>query len=51
MTKYAKLELWIPDTIVFNDCDVPYWIYTNSEGVVCRTEDFNERHVVSKMGN
>jgi hypothetical protein len=51
LTKYAKLELWIPDTIVFNDCDVPYWIYTNSEGVVCRTEDFNERHVVSKMGN
>lgn len=51
LTKYQKLELWIPDTIVFNDSECPYWIYTNHEGVVCRTEDFNERHIVSKLGN
>mmetsp|Transcript_555 Transcript_555/g.601 ORF Transcript_555/g.601 Transcript_555/m.601 type:complete len:84 (-) Transcript_555:442-693(-) len=31
--------------------DYPYWIYTNSEGVVVRTDQFNERHVVSKIGN
>ena len=51
LTKFAKLELWIPDTIVFNDAESPYWIYTNNEGVVCRTENFSERHVVSKLGN
>lgn len=51
LTKYAKLELWIPDTVVYNDAEAPYWIYTNNEGVVCRTEDFHDRHVVSKLGN
>lgn len=51
LTRFAKLELWIPDTVVFNDADQPYWIYTNNEGLVCRTENFSERHVVAKLGN
>jgi len=51
LTKFQKLELWIPDTVVFNESDAPYWIYTNHEGVVCRTENFSERYVVSKLGN
>ena len=52
LTKFSKLELWIPDTIVYGDrTDFPFWIYTNHEGVVCRTENFSERHIVSKLGN
>ena len=51
LTKFSKLELWIPDTIVYGESDYPFWIYTNHEGVVCRTENFSERHIVSKLGN
>jgi len=51
VNQFQKLRLWIPDTVVYNEADQPYWIYTNTEGLVCRSEDFYERHVVSKLGN
>ena len=51
-THERKLKLWIPDTIVSNDSGMqPYWIYTGSDGVVRKTEEFNDKDIVVKMAN
>jgi len=47
-----KLHLWIPDTIVYNDgSNQPFWVYTGSDGIVRKTEDFTEKDIISKMAN
>ena len=46
-----KLKMWVPDTVVFNDTDRPFWIYSNLNGEVCRFEGFNETEVYSKLPN
>ena len=35
----ARLKLYIPDTIILNDLDTNYWIYTDIEGYVSRIEE------------
>ncbi len=35
----ARLKLYIPDTIILNDLDTNYWIYTDIEGYVNRIEE------------
>ena len=35
----ARLKLYIPDTIILNDLDTNYWIYTDIEGYVTRIEE------------
>ena len=35
----ARLKLYIPDTIILNDLDTNYWIYTDIEGNVSRIEE------------
>ena len=35
----ARLKLYIPDTIILNDLDTNYWIYTDMEGYVSRIEE------------
>lgn len=44
-----KLKLFIPDTIIFNDIDSNYWIYTDVEGHVVRTESFNDADIIEKF--
>ncbi|CAG9322875.1 unnamed protein product [Blepharisma stoltei] len=44
-----KLELWVPDTIIYNDIERPYWIYSDHKGRVCRGEHFEEGHIISKL--
>ena len=47
-----KLNLWIPDTIVYNDGGLqPFWVYTGEDGVVWKTEAFSEKDIISKMAN
>lgn len=47
-----KLQLWIPDTIVYNDTGSPaVWVYTGEDGHVHKTESFQEKHIVSKLGD
>lgn len=45
----SKLKLWVPDTIVYNDTNRPYWIYSNLNGEVCRLEQFEMKHVFDKL--
>ncbi len=37
----ARLKLYIPDTIILNDLDTNYWIYTDIEGYVTRVEEID----------
>ena len=48
-----RLKVWIPDTIVWNDLDQPFWLYSNEKGEVWRTDDFstNGKEVVTKLTN
>ncbi len=47
--KIQKLKVFIPDTIVFNDSDSHYWIYTDVEGNVARTEVFSDSDILDKF--
>lgn len=38
--------------MVFNDAGSdPYWLYSNNEGFIKRVEGFDERDIVTKMGD
>ena len=47
--KVKKLSLNIPDTLVFNDSDVNFWIYSDENGKVNRTEVFTDTDVLEKF--
>lgn len=44
-----KLKMWVPDTVVYNDTDRPFWLYSNLNGEVCRFEGFTEMEVFDKL--
>ena len=44
----SRLKLFIPDTIVLNDLDANYWIYTDIEGYVNRVEE-SDNEVIEKF--
>ena len=44
----SRLKLFIPDTIVLNDLDTNYWIYTDIEGYVNRIEE-SDNDVIEKF--
>ena len=44
----SRLKLYIPDTIVLNDLDTNYWIYTDIEGYVNRVEE-SDSDVIEKF--
>ncbi|CAD8077133.1 unnamed protein product [Paramecium sonneborni] len=47
-----RLQLWVPDTIVLNDREIPnYWLYSDSRGYVFRTDTFTSKNVISKLAN
>jgi len=37
----SRLKLYVPDTIILNDLDTNYWIYTDIEGYVVRVEEID----------
>jgi hypothetical protein len=44
------LKIFIPDTIVVNDNDLPpMWFYSSQEGYVYRTDLFNYKNVAAKL--
>ena len=46
----GRLKIWIPDTIVVNDGDLPpMWFYSSTAGYVYRTDSFNYNNVVAKF--
>ena len=44
----ARLKLYVPDTIILNDLDTNYWIYTDIEGYVTRVEEV-DNDVIEKF--
>ena len=50
-SKYMRLKMWVPDTLVYNDGDAPFWMYSGVDGLVYRTENFIDKHVLNKLGN
>ncbi|KAM3146974.1 hypothetical protein pb186bvf_000690 [Paramecium bursaria] len=47
-----RLKLWIPDTVVLNDKEMPnYWLYSDPKGFVFRTDTFTPKNVISKLAN
>ena len=34
LSNIGKLQLWIPDTVVYGDTEIPFWIYSSLEGFV-----------------
>ena len=44
----ARLKLYVPDTIILNDLDTNYWIYTDIEGYVTRVEEI-DNDVIEKF--
>ena len=47
-----KLKLWIPDTIVLGDGDLPcMWFYSKPDGFVYRTDKITSQHVSTKLAN
>jgi len=44
----ARLKLYVPDTIILNDLDTNYWIYTDIEGYVVRAEEI-DNDVIEKF--
>ena len=44
----SKLKLFIPDTIVLNDLDTNYWVFTDIEGNVNRVEE-SDNEVIEKF--
>ena len=47
-TPKARLKLYVPDTIILNDLDTNYWIYTDIEGYVTRVEEV-DNDVIEKF--
>jgi LMBR1 domain-containing protein 1 len=46
----SRLKVWLPDTIVVNDRDLPaMWMYTSTEGLVFRTDSFTSKSVSTKF--
>ena len=52
-SKYTRLKLWLPDTIVLNERNdlPPMWFYTSEDGYVYRTDTFTIKNVVTKLSN
>lgn len=48
---HRRLRLNLPDTIVYNDSDLPMmWLYTDSaNGLVYRQDNIGSRQVVAKL--
>lgn len=47
--KPEKLKIYIPDTLVFNDTEINFWIYTDENGNVHRVDYFNDMEVLEKF--
>lgn len=46
----SRLEIPIPDTIVFNESMMPVWMYTGEDGLIYRTETFHDHLIHNKFG-
>ena len=52
LSNVNRLRLWIPDTIVVNEKEMPpFWLYSSEEGFVFRTDTFTSKNIVTKLGN
>lgn len=47
--KRSKLKLYIPDTIVLNDIETNYWMYTDINGYVSKNELNSDAAVLEKF--
>jgi len=45
-----KLKVWVPDTIVYNDTQEPFWIYSNLQGEVCKLFSFSNNTILTAFG-
>jgi hypothetical protein len=44
-----RLRLNIPNTLVCNDGDANFWMYTDEEGFVCKKDSFSDNDVISRF--
>jgi hypothetical protein len=44
-----RLRLNIPNTLVCNDGDANFWMYTDEEGYVCKKDPFSDNDVINRF--
>ena len=46
-----RLQIWMPDTVVYCGRDGPMWLYSHSDGYVYRSHMFDSRELLRRVGN
>ncbi|ETW05912.1 hypothetical protein H310_03554 [Aphanomyces invadans] len=46
-----QLKCWLPDTIVFGANFPPVWLYSDQNGYIRKVINFQDAHVMEKLGN
>jgi len=46
-----RLKLWFPDTIIIDGDAPPMWFYSTPDGMVHRTDFFNAKNIINKLGS
>lgn len=47
--EFKRLKLYVPDTLVFNDAEVNFWVYSDEGGYVRRCDIFTDNDVLEKF--
>jgi hypothetical protein len=50
VTRIDRLELWVPNTIVYDGISSPFWIYSKA-GRVYRADNYTQAQAVSRFGS
>jgi len=48
--KQQRLQLWVPNTLVYDRESPPFWIYSK-DGFVYRTDDFTDSQAINRLGS
>ena len=48
--KNARLQMWIPNTIVYDGDSAPFWLYTRDSHVY-RINNYTDAQVISRFGS
>lgn len=48
--KQQRVQLWIPNTLVYDRESPPFWVYSK-EGFVYRTDNFTDSQAINRLGS
>ena len=48
--KQQRLQLWIPNTLVYDGISPPFWLYSKN-GFVYRVDNFTDSQIVNRLGS